>query len=282
MKSYPISVTQPVLLKGPFLPSHDANRMASEGDVRSARQSFLTSRFRNLEALLSHRFAWMNDHLRPEDVIVEFGCGAGFSRLYLDHPGLILTDVLENDWVDQQADAMDPPFAPGSIDVIICSHMIHHMAHPVTFFSKVWPLLRPGGRIIIQDLNTSLSMRALLYLMRHEGWSYAVDVFDEKTVANDPRDPWSANCAIPQLLFQSSAEFERNVPGYRVVKNELNECLLFPLSGGVIAKTKVPEFPRAVLAAIGGLDKMLVQIAPSVFAMGRSVVLEKRDEYRPD
>lgn len=268
-------MAQPMILTGPYIPDHSANRMAHEGDVRGARARFLKTRFNNLDILLEQRFGWMREHLKPGDVIVEFGCGAGFSKLYLDHPGLILTDVLDNDWVDRHADAMNPPFEPGSVDVIICSHMIHHMAHPVKFFAKVLPILKPGGRIIIQDLNTSLMMRAMLYAMRHEGWSYDIDVFDPTTVTNSPTDPWSANCAIPELLFRSSAEFEAKVPGYRVTKNELNECLLFPLSGGVIAKTPVPQLPRFLLKLIGGIDRMLVKIAPRIFAVGRSVVLTK-------
>jgi SAM-dependent methyltransferase len=266
---------RPRLLAGPFLPSHDENRMHHEGDVVGARSRFLSSRFRNLEALLEQRYNWMNDYIRPDDKVVEFGCGAGFSPLYVKSGKLTLTDYIENEWVDRRVDAMSPDFEPESVDVIICSHMIHHMAKPVTFFKKVYPVLKPGGRIIIQDLNTALMLRLMLRAMRHEGWSYDIDVFDENAVTNDPKDPWSANCAIPELLFDSSEQFERAVPGFRVVKNELNECLLFPLSGGVIAKTPVPELPRPVLNFIQKVDQLLVKAMPKTFALGRSVVLEK-------
>lgn len=250
--------------------------MHHEGDVAAARARFLARRFRNLEVLLRQRYSWMNDYLQPGDKVVEFGCGAGFSRLYLRADSLVLTDYIKQDWVDLCADAMSPPFEPDSVDAIICSHMIHHMARPATFFRKVHPLLRAGGRVIIQDLNTALLMRLLLRAMRHEGWSYDIDVFDESTAANDPNDPWSANCAIPELLFESSARFEAKLPGFRVLKNELNECLLFPLSGGVIAKTPVPELPGSILSLVQSVDRLLVRVFPRLFAMGRSVVLEKR------
>lgn len=268
---------RPALLAGPYVPRHDENRMRHEGDVAGARERFLTRRFRNLEALLTQRYAWMNDHIRPTDRIVEFGAGAGFARLYVQSPSLILTDYVKHEWVDMQADAMNPPFEPDSIDVVICSHMVHHMASPVTFFERIHPLLRSGGRVIIQDLNTALVLRVLLRAMRHEGWSYDIDVFDRDAVTNDPDDPWSANCAIPQIMFDSAQEFEARVPGFRMTKNELNECLLFPLSGGVISKTGVPELPAVVLEAVRLLDRVLVRAMPSVFALGRSVVLEKRD-----
>jgi SAM-dependent methyltransferase len=266
----------PLLLGGTYFPAHEQNRMHHEGDVVGARRRFLTRRFRNLDVLLRQRYAWMNEYIEPGDRVVEFGCGAGFSRLYLSADNLVLSDYVEQDWVDVRADAMDPPFEAGSIDAIICSHMIHHMASPAVFFRKAHRLLSERGRIIIQDLNTALTMRVLLRIMRHEGWSYEIDIFDGDTAANDPRDPWSANCAIPELLFKSNATFEANIPGFRVLKNELNECLLFPLSGGVIAKTPVPELPAPVLTLIQRLDRMLVRLAPDLFALGRSVVLEKR------
>jgi SAM-dependent methyltransferase len=267
---------RPVLLAGPYLPRHEENRMHHEGDVAGARQRFLSTRFRNLEALLRQRYSWMNDYIRDGETVVEFGCGAGFARLFLTATSLVLTDYVNNEWVDVQADAMNPPFAPGSVDVIICSHMVHHMARPVTFFEQVHPILKDGGRIIIQDVNTALLFRMLLRAMRHEGWSYDIDVFDKNAVTNDPADPWSANCAIPELMFTSSTTFERRVPGFAVVKNELNESLLFPLSGGVISKTSVPELPSAILDGVRWIDRLLVRALPSVFALGRSVVLEKR------
>ena len=79
---------------------------------------------------------------------------------------------------------------------------VHHIAQPMKFFQDLKKVLKPGGLVLINEIHTSLIMRLLLKVMSHEGWSYDVDVFDKETVANDPRDPWSANCAIPQLLFR--------------------------------------------------------------------------------
>jgi hypothetical protein len=153
--------------------------------------------------------------------------------------------------------------------------MIHHLANPKKFFNIVHSKLKVGGVLLIQDLNTSLVMRALLRLMRHEGWSYDIDVFDDSVVANDPRDPWSANCAIPELLFEDEQKFASSVPGFRFLRNSLNECMLFPLSGGVIAKSPTIQLPTSVLKVVNGLDRFLVRTGPGIFALGRSVVLEK-------
>lgn len=263
------------LLRGPFVPAAAENHMKHVGDVRRARENFLERRFRNLDALLHQRYHWMNEHIRDGETVIDIGCGAGFSQIYIRKGTLVATDYLASPWADVTFDALKLPFAADSIDVFLCSHMIHHLASPISFLESLAVCLRPGGRILIQDLETSLALRILLRAMRHEGWSYDIDVFDPAAVANDPADPWSANCAIPHLLFSDERKFEQALPQLRIRRNELNEFLLFPLSGGVIAKTPVPELPEAALRRVRGIDKALVALMPACFAMGRSVVLEK-------
>ena len=46
--------------------------------------------------------------------------------------------------------------------------------------------------------------------MRHEGFSYDVNVFDSTAVVNDPADLWSANCAVPEMIFECSSKFEQD------------------------------------------------------------------------
>ena len=112
--------------------------------------------------------------------------------------------------------------------------------------------------------------------MRHEGWSFDVDVFDPAAQVNDPTDAWSGNShAVSHLLFRDLEQFTRRVPGFRVVYDRCMECLLFPLSGGVTAKTWTVELPMPVLGALARLDRLLCRLSPSVFAMGRSIALQK-------
>lgn len=266
-----------LFLPSTYFPTHEENRFQHEGDVARAREFFLQHRPRNLEYLLHKRYSWMNAHLQPGQRIVEFGAGSGLSKEFIRHEGFRITDVEPRPWTDDVADAMDPPYPPGSIDVAIFSHMIHHLPSPAKFFASVHRMLAPDGLVLIQELNTCFALKAALRAMRHEGWSYDIDVFDPDIVANDPRDPWSANCAIPELLFSDTAEFERRIPGFVVEKNALNECFVFLASGGVVVRAKTVELPRFALRAIDALDGVLVKLMPSVFAMGRSVVLRKVD-----
>lgn len=264
-----------LFLNDTFFPSHEENLMASEGDIQSARKVFLKEQPSNLKFLLETRYGWMNEYVDGLKDVIEVGSGPGFAKEFIRNNKFLTSDVKKYDWIDLEIDALNTGLEPESMDAIISSHMIHHVAKPVEFFAEMHRILRPGGYIIISEINTSLMMRVLLWLMKHEGWSYDVDVFSKETVANDPEDPWSANCAIPEMLFSSSRLFESKVPGFKVLKNQVCECLLFPLSGGVIAKRKTLNLPYPVLKLINSIDSVLVALMPSVFALGRRVVLQK-------
>lgn len=261
------------LLAG-YVPVHDDNRMISEGSVADARERFLESKFPNLDYLLRFRYDWMNEYLRPDSVIIEVGSGTGLSHLYLDEKP-ILTDAANNPWIEKYIDATDMDLDDDSVDVIIASHNIHHFYSPYKFFKECERVLKRDGLILIQEINTSLMMRVLLRMMQHEGWSYNVDVFNPDEIVNDKNDLWSANCAVPEMLFSNQDRFEEIFPFFEVTRNELCECLIFPLSGGVISKTKMPRLPIIFLNFALFIDKCLVSLLPSIFALGRRVVLKR-------
>ena len=257
-----------------FKPDHIDNKMKNEGDVEQARKIFLKNKINNLDFLLFKRFNWMNKYIKNGSTVIDLGSGAGLIEFYLDEK-IILSDIKKREFIDKEIDALNINVADNSVDIFICSHMIHHISYPTKFLKSLEKKLVDGGLILIQDINTSFFMRIILYITKHEGFSYNINVFDEDTPTNDLSDPWSANCAIPQLLFQNQALFEKNIP-YDIVKNSLNEFLLLPLSGGVIAKSKTIEFPMIFLKIIDLFDRVLVYIFPKLFAFGRSVVLKKR------
>ena len=119
-------------------------------------------------------------------------------------------------------------------------------------------------------------MKLAMRIMRHEGWLENIDVFDENTTANMPDDPWSANCSIPKMLFfNQKKDFEKEFPMYKVLKKEKNECFMFFLSGGVIAKTFYLPVNDSGVNFISLMDKTLVKLFPYVFTAGCSIVLEK-------
>jgi SAM-dependent methyltransferase len=258
-----------------YVPVHGENRMRFEGDSEHARAAFLTNRSNNLQLLLRNRYEWMNRYIQQNDVVVEIGSGAGLARFFIRSPNLLLTEVVPHQWVNLCADALLLPFASNNVDVFICSNVLHHVPAPMQFLSEACRCLKPRGYLLIQEPHPSLLYLLAVKIMRHEGWSFDVDVFDAAERVNDPTDPWSGNNAVSYLLFRDPSDFGRRCPGFCVVYDHFLECLLFPLSGGVTAKTRTVELPMFALRAVASLDRLLCRLAPSVFAMSRSIVLQK-------
>lgn len=258
--------------------------MKSEGDVEAARRYFETGKNHVLYRLIEQRFSWMNDFIKDSDrEVIELGCGAGLSKYFINSKYLRLTDVTNYEWVEEYADALDLKYPDNSIDVFVCSHMIHHIASPAVFLDSLSKKLKKDGRVIIQDIYTCRLMKLALRLMRHEGWSDEADIFDGSAICNDPADPWSANCSIPKQLFWGERENDGNsfmgrFPQYKVLKKTRSECFLFFASGGVIAKTYSLPLGERGVRILEGLDKFLITLSPELFACGCSVVLQKMSD----
>jgi len=263
------------LLPRTYFPSHTQNRMESEGNLRRARAEFLSEKPNNLRILLQNRYGWMNDFINRNDTVVEIGAGAGFTNEFIK-VNIITTEILPYPWVDICVDGVNMPFGAGTIDVVICYNVLHHFATPIKFLYDLHGCLKSGGYLLIFEPNPSFLFLLALRIMRHEGWSFDVDVFDPTALVNDPADPWSGNNAISQLMFHDKRVFQENVPGFEILHDRFTECIMFPLSGGVTAKTKTMELPTAVLKVIDWIDGKLCRLSPKIFAMGRAVVLRKR------
>jgi predicted SAM-dependent methyltransferase len=153
--------------------------------------------------------------------------------------------------------------------------MIHHLAFPKNFLDECHRILRPGGKLIIQEIHTSTSMRLILRLMRHEGFDETVNVFQDTKPCNQPGDPWSANCSIPKILFNSKGEFQRHYPEWRVIHDRKVEFLQFLNSGGVVAKTRYIPLNSFFLRIQELFDVFVCRISSNFFALQREIVLQK-------
>jgi SAM-dependent methyltransferase len=245
------------------------------GDALRARAEYATRRGSNLKFLLRKRFSWMQPYLGPETYAVEIGCGAGFSEMFLHAGTLELTDAEPRPWAKRVVDAQELPYADASVDVLIANNVIHHLAYPDRFFRGAARVLRPGGHLLIQECNCSWTTQAALRATRHEDFDFAADPFDPTRPCNDPTDPWSANCAIPNLLFDDLARFREHYPEFAVVEAGLSEFFVHFNSGGVTASVPYLPLPWAAMHIVDGIDRVLVGIAPGVFASQRRLVLRR-------
>ena len=80
-------------LRGPFLPSHEQNRMANEGQVAQAREHFFAHRPNNLHFLLEKRYTWMNQYIASGASVLELGSGAGLSKEFIRQGKLLFMQV---------------------------------------------------------------------------------------------------------------------------------------------------------------------------------------------
>lgn len=262
------------ILPKTFFPPLEQDRFKHRGDALGARKSFEKNKPPNLNYLLKKRYEWMNEFIKHDDICIELGAGPGLGSFYYKH-NVLITDIEKHPWVNMQVDALNLPFEDNSVDVFICSHMIHHLSHPKRFFTTLGKKLNKGGYVLIQEVETSILMKIMLILTKHEGYSDEINVFEEEEICNDHSDPWSANCAIPKLLFDNEKIFSNQIKNFKILKNIKNEFFIFVLSGGVIVRTQTINLPVSILKLIDSIDKLLIKIAPNIFALGRSVVLQK-------
>lgn len=260
-----------IFLGKEYFPKPEDNLMTNVGNVKLARENFLQNKPSNLDFLLKKRFSWMNQFIDSSMKGIEVGCGHGLSKEYINHE-YKLTDFADNYWVEEKVDALNMPYKDNSLDFIISSNMIHHLARPSQFFSECKRVLKPNGRIIVQEIHASFFMRLLLKLAKHEGYSYDVNPFNKNTICNDPNDLWSANCALPEILFDDVNKFEKEFQ-FKISDNEFNEFVIFPLSGGVIATKKTLNLPGFLLNIIDSVDTLVCKVAPNIFALQRKLVL---------
>ena len=168
-------------------------------------------------------------------------------------------------------------FPDGEFNYVIASNMIHHLPYPIKFFNKMHRILKKNGKLIIFDAHCSVLLQSILILMKHEGFDFTKNVWDEDSPATDEKDLWSGNSAIPYLLFNNNKKFDSNLGDkFEIKYKKLCECFLFLNSGGVTSKTFHIPFNFFVLKTIKYVDDFLSFLLPGVFALGYKIVLVKK------
>ncbi len=132
-------------------------------------------------AMCKEDYPYISGELEKEayQELLDCGCGSGpmISLLYEKDPNKHYTGIdltpkmieaarakhLEGvDWV--VGDCENLPFPNNTFDVVICSNSFHHYPDPQAFFDSVKRVLRPGGRLILQDYTAPAP---ILWLMNH-------------------------------------------------------------------------------------------------------------------
>ena len=172
-----------------YIVNHDENRMHNEGNVVAARSKYYSERNNNLVALLENRYKWMNEYINDDDIGIEFGAGSGFSKDFIINDNFKISDYADYDWLDEkQINALDTPYERNSFDFVVSSNMIHHIPYPLQYLKEMSRILKPDGKLLIQEVNCSLMLKIILRIMRHEGYSYNHDIFDQENICTNKND----------------------------------------------------------------------------------------------
>lgn len=61
-----------------------------------------------------------------------------------------ITADLESPWADVQMDIHQMPFSDGNFDVVICNHVLEHVADDILAMKEIYRVLKKGGWAILQ------------------------------------------------------------------------------------------------------------------------------------
>ena len=108
-------------------------------------------------------------YLRPEMVVADVGSGTGFiasglaplvSKVYvLDGSPKMLEMARRNlqafgNLEFREADGLALPLPDSSLDAVFANMYLHHMPEPIAAIREMARILRPGGRLVITDMDT--------------------------------------------------------------------------------------------------------------------------------
>ena len=154
--------------------------------------------------------------------------------------------------------------------------MIHHIPYPIKFFREMNRILKKNGKLIIFEPYCSVLLQLATTIMKHEGFDFTVNVWDEKNPKSDEEDLWAGNIAVSNLIFDDKKNFNKHLGNLFKIKHEkLVEFLIFFNSGGVTSKTFFLPMNNFFLKLLNIVDKILIRLFPNIFASGRQIVLEK-------
>jgi len=255
-----------------------ANRMLNVGEAENVVKNYKSGKNKNLDYLLLKRFSWMNEFIDTNDVGIEVGSGTGFAKDFILNKSFKLSDLNNYEHLDfKNVDAQNTSFENESFNYVIASNMIHHIPYPIQFFKEMNRILKKNGKLIIFEPYCSIALQLATIIMKHEGFDFTLNVWDEIQPKSDEEDAWAGNIAVPHLIFDDKKKFDENLGNlFKLEYEELTECLIFLNSGGVTSKTFCLPMNNFFLNILNFIDKILIKLFPKIFCLGRRIVLIKK------
>ena len=263
-----------------FLPLEYKSNKKKKISERLVREKIFHKSNNNLDYLLKKRFNWMKKYLSKKNkkIIFELGSGSGCIKKVLKNEKIILTDVISYKWIDKKINMHKMNLGSAyknKVDVFIFNHALHHCPNPAKCLKLINIYLKKGGLILINEPETSFSLKLIQMITRDEAWSYKKNIFNTSKNLFKDNDPWFSNTATAELLFKDEKKFINEFPEYKILKNELSEFFIFLNSGGVNSNILKIPLTTILLNLLNLIDNCLIYFFPRFFALNRSLVLKK-------
>jgi SAM-dependent methyltransferase len=127
------------------------------------------------------RRALLLREVRPEERVLDLGCGAGRFVAALRDAGADAVGVELAEAALERAKRNVPgadlrlvapdgslPLGHGTVDVVWCSEVLEHVPDTIAFLTEVRRVLRPGGRLLVTVPDHGRLKRTLIALGHHD------------------------------------------------------------------------------------------------------------------
>ena len=89
-------------------------------------------------------------------------------------------------------------------------------------------ILKTDGRLIIHEAYLSVLLQFIIIMMKHEGFDWTKDIWNEAVPVIEDEDLWAGNNAIPNLLFDDKNAFDKNLGTFFKIEYEkVLHCFTF-------------------------------------------------------
>jgi SAM-dependent methyltransferase len=167
------------------------------------------------------REGWYEKYAPADKPGLDIGCGE--DPLYPENPLWIQVDNAFNDWALSLAPnrhrlpATRMPFADGTFTTVYASHILEHIANPLTALREWWRLLAPGGHLIVcvphRDLYEKRLELPSIWNPDHK-WFWVEDETPGVEQAG-----WPFTLGIHDVFFAAIQQYPNLHPEVRVLRD---------------------------------------------------------------